>query len=91
MSLDRAVSEIPLSLRDVLAKRLVEIILGTSERDAVPVELAKRIIYLWRQDQLESDAGIKTLLEASVIVDAEATAGVLRELGLQEIYAVLRG
>jgi hypothetical protein len=72
MSLDRAVSEIPLSLRDVLSKRLVEIILGTSERDAVPVELAKRIIYLWRQDQLESEAGIRTLLQAAMMVDSEA-------------------
>lgn len=81
---------IPTSLHDDLSKRLVSIVLGTKDRDTVPTELAKKIIYIWRQDQLASKTGIKSLLEAALLVDSEATYVLLGELGLQETTIALR-
>lgn len=81
---------IPNSLHKDLSKKLVDIVLGTQDKNAVPTELAKKIIYLWRQDQLASSTGITTLLEAAVIVDAEATHSTLDELGLHEVTIALK-
>ena len=75
---------IPSSLHRDLSKKLVAIVLGARDRDAVPTELARKIIYIWRQDQLASKTGITALLEAALIVNAEATYTLLDELGLQE-------
>jgi len=84
------VEGIPKSLFGDLSKRLVEIVLGAEEKDAVPTELAKKIIYIWRQDQLASKIGIEALLEAAVIVNPEATSEVLDEMGLHEVTVALR-
>ncbi len=81
---------VPNSLYGDLSKRLVNIVLGTKDKDAVPPELAKKIIYLWRQDQLASPTGIATLLEAAIVVNAEATYSSLDELGLQEVTIALK-
>lgn len=81
---------IPASLHSDLSKKLVSIVLGTRDKDAVPTELAKKIIYIWRQDQLASTTGIKALLEASLLVDSKATYLLLDELGLQEMTIALK-
>ena len=88
--MEAVVEGIPNSLHGDLSKKLVDIVLGTQDKNAVPAELAKKIIYLWRQEQIASLTGILSLLEASVMVDAEATYSVLDELGLQEITTVLK-
>lgn len=90
MELENVVASIPVSLRNILSKKLVTIILSTKEKDIVPVELAKRIIFLWQKDQLDSEAGIRTLLEAAFIVDAEATSQLFVEFGLQKPSIALR-
>jgi len=87
---EAVVKGIPNSLHGDLSKKLVNIVLGTKDKNAVPAELAKKIIYLWRQDQMASLTGISCLIEASITVDAEATYSVLDELGLQEATAVLK-
>ncbi|KON31559.1 hypothetical protein AC482_00415 [miscellaneous Crenarchaeota group-15 archaeon DG-45] len=88
--METIVEGIPKSLFGDLSKRLVEIVLGAEEKDAVPTELAKKIIYIWRQDQLASKIGIEALLEAAVIVNPEATSEVLDEMGLHEVTVALR-
>lgn len=88
--METIVKDIPNSLYDDLSKRLVGIVLETRDRDAVPAELAKKIIYLWRQDQLTSKTGIATMLEAAMVVDAEATVKILGEFGLQEVVFALK-
>jgi len=90
MGMETLVEDIPHSLYDGLSKRLVEIVLETGDRNAVPAELAKKIIYLWRQDQLTSKTGIATMLEAAMLVDAEATGQILGEFGLQEVAVALK-
>ena len=88
--MENIVEGIPTSLYGNLSKKLINLVLGTKDKNAVPADLAKKIIYLWRQDQLASPTGIKTLLEAAVMVDAEATHSTLEELGLQEVVTTLR-
>jgi len=87
---EAVVEGIPNSLHGDLSKKLIDIVLSTQDKNAVPAELAKKIIYLWRQEQIASLTGILSLLEASVMVDAEATYSVLDELGLQETISVLK-
>jgi hypothetical protein len=88
--MESVVDGVPDSLYEDLSKKLVGIVLGAQDKDAVPTELAKKIIYLWRQDQLASPTGLVALLDAGVMVDSEVTYSALDELGLQEVVASLK-
>ena len=88
--METIVDGIPNSLHRDLSKKLVAIVLGAKDRDIVPTELAKKIIYIWRQDQLATKTGIVALLEAALVVNAEATYMLLDELGLQEQTIALK-
>lgn len=89
--MEKIVEGVPASLREDLSKKLVAITLGTRERDAIPTELAKKIIYIWRQDQLASVTGVHALMDAALLVDTEATYRLLDELGLKELTIALKG
>jgi hypothetical protein len=52
--------------------------------------LAKKIIYLWRQDQLATRTGIEALIEGAIKVDASMTFQLLDELGLEEVSVALQ-
>ena len=80
-----AVNKIPVSLYKTLSDKLVSIILDAKNRAAVSSESTKKIIYLWRQDQLASPTGIETLLDAGMKVDQSAVEKILDNLGLQEV------
>ena len=80
-----AINKIPVSLYKTLSDKLVSIILDAENRDAISSETTKKIIYLWRQDQLASPTGIETLLSAGIKVDQSAVEKVLDNLGLQEV------
>lgn len=56
----------------------------------MPTDTAKKIIYLWRQDQLATPTGLATLIDAAVMADAEGAYKVLDELGLNEISVALK-
>ncbi len=88
--METTIEGIPNSLLDDLSKKLIAIVLGSKDKNAVPTELAKKIIYLWRQEQLASKTGVTALLEGSIKVDAEATFQLLDELGLQEVSVILK-
>jgi len=88
--MESIVERIPNSLHGDLSNKLIEIVLGTKEKNVIPTEMAKKIIYLWRQDQLASPTGVIALLEAAVMVDIEATHSILDQLGLQEVTVALR-
>jgi hypothetical protein len=83
--MEAVMEKIPKSLREDLSKSLINIVLGSQDRNSVPSELAKKVIYLWRQDQLSSPSGIETLLEAALLADSEATHSTLNQLGLKEV------
>jgi len=88
--MEKAVEKIPSSLLGDLSKNLVNIVLGAKDKNAVPTDLAKKVIYLWRQDQLATVTGLTTLMEVSLMVDAEETYSTLDKLGLQEITATIK-
>jgi len=88
--MEKGLVDIPTSLLDDLSKKLVAIVLESKDKNAVPPELAKKIIYLWRQDQLASTTGIEALLNGSIRIDPDATYKLLDELGLQELTITLR-
>jgi hypothetical protein len=90
INLESLVEKIPSSLHGELSKKLVSVVLGTQDKDAIPTDLAKKIIYLWRQDQLATPTGLVALLEAAAMVDVEVSSSILDELGLQEVTAALR-
>ncbi len=85
-----AINKIPVSLYKSLSDKLVSVILDSEERDAISTEDTKKIIYLWRQDQLASPTGIETLLIAGVKVDQVAVEKILDDLGLQEIAIAVK-
>ena len=88
--MNTVVESVPASLYGDLSKKLVSLVLGTTDKDAIPSDLAKKIIYLWRQDQLASRTGIQTLLEAAHMADPEGTYTLLNELGLKELTVALK-
>jgi hypothetical protein len=88
--MESIVERVPNSLHGDLSNKLVDVVLGTKEKNVIPTEMAKKIIYLWRQDQLASPTGVEALLEAAVMVDVEATHSILDQLGLQEVTVALR-
>lgn len=81
---------IPSSLHGDLSKKLIEIVLNTKDKNAIPTELAKKIIYLWRQDQLATKTGIEALIEGAIKVDSSMTFQLLDELGLAEVSIALQ-
>ena len=85
-----AINNIPVSLYKKLSDKLVSIILGSEDRDAISAEETKKIIYLWRQDQLASPTGIETLLMSGVKVDQVAVEKILDDLGLEEVIVEVR-
>ncbi len=88
--MERVVEDIPISLYGDVSKKLIDIVLGTQEKNAIPTDLAKKIIYLWRQDQLATPTGITALVEASMKVDASMTYLALEKLGLQKVALAIQ-
>jgi hypothetical protein len=85
-----AINKVPVSLYKTLSDKLVSIILDSDERDAVSTEMTKKIIYLWRQDQLASPTGIETLIRAAATVDSLAVSKVMDDLGLKELTVAVK-
>lgn len=88
--MESVIESIPTSLRGDLSKKLIGIVTGSQDKNAIPTELAKKIIYLWRRDQMAAPVGLMALLEGAMMVDAEETHNVLDELGLSQVTVHLR-
>jgi len=86
----REIENVPASLYKPLSDKLVSIILDSEESKAISADTTKKIIYLWRQDQLASPTGIETLLKAAVKVDTYETSNILDDLGLQELTIAVK-
>ena len=84
------IEQIPVSLYKNLSDKLITVILDSEDKDAVSTEMTKKIIYLWRQDQLATPAGLETLIQAASSVDVDVTAKILDDLGLQQIAVAVK-
>jgi hypothetical protein len=84
------INKVPVSLYKTMSDKLVSIILDSDDRDAVSTEMTKKIIYLWRQDQLASPTGIETLIKAAATVDSLAVSKVMDDLGLKELTVAIK-
>jgi hypothetical protein len=85
-----AINEIPVSLYKKITDKLVSIILESDDRNAISAEETKKIIYLWRQDQLASPTGIETLLKSGIKVDRGAVEKVLDDMGLHDVIVMVK-
>ena len=85
-----AINNVPVSLYKPLSDKLVSIILGADDRNAVSAEMTKKIIYLWRQDMLASPTGIEALVKAAAQVDSTAVVKVMDDLGLKELTVAVK-
>ena len=84
------IEQIPVSLYKNLSDKLIKVILDSEDKDAVSTDMTKKIIYLWRQDQLATPAGLETLIQAASGVDVDATVKILDDLGLQQIAVAVK-
>lgn len=90
MAIGRIVKEIPKSLWEITSEKLIDLILNSPNADKMPSDLAKTILYYWQRDQLKTEVGLERLLEASLIVDPEATTKIMEDLGLRELTIAIR-
>ncbi len=89
MALEKIVRKIPSSSWEAASEKLIDIVLNSPNSSKMPSGLAKTILYYWQRDQLATEIGLQRLLEASTQIDPEKTIEVLKDLGLQEVVAVL--
>ncbi len=82
---------IPQQAASPLHKTLIDIILKSKNAQALPPNLAKSLLNMYRADRLESPEGAKTLLEASILLEKEKTAEKLQELNLNDAAAKVKG
>lgn len=90
MAEEKIARKIPASLWSVVSERLIDIVLNSSNASRMPSDLAKTILYYWQRDQLATEVGLQRLLEASMLLESEKVIGLMEELGLSEIVAMLR-
>ncbi|MCW4049171.1 MAG: hypothetical protein NWE89_05475 [Candidatus Bathyarchaeota archaeon] len=86
----KEINNVPVSLYKTLSEKLVSLILDSENNNAVSTETTKKIIYLWRQDQLASTTGIETLIHAAIAINVEDTVEIMNELGLQELSIAVK-
>lgn len=90
MALEKIAHDIPASLWNEASEKLVDVVLNSANASKMPSGLAKTILYYWQRDQLATEVGLQRLLEASMMLEPEKTAGIMEELGLPEIVATLK-
>ena len=87
---EEALREIPAELRGELATKLIDLLLEAKEGGKLPSSKAKRLLQLWSLGELlESDEGLKLLLEGAAAVDPEGLGGILDEYGLEKLREVV--
>jgi len=79
------VESVPPAKRVMLSDKLVDLILTSKNDDKMPSHLASTILRNWQQDVLESESGLTTLLEASLLLEPEKTVTVFTEMEMTSI------
>jgi hypothetical protein len=91
VDVDEILKVIPESLSTSLHKGLIDVILKSKNAPNLPAGVANHLLGLYRDDQLATQEGLKTLLDASIILEREKTAEKLHAMGLTEASKRVRG
>jgi hypothetical protein len=81
---------IPATMRELLAERLMDVMLEAKDGSRVPSSLAKTILFYWQREQLSSEAGLTNLLEAVSYADPDRAFTVMESLGIEELKLAFR-
>jgi len=81
----KLVTTISTEKREILSKKLVDLILTSKNDDRMPNQLANAMLYHWQHDALKSESGIAVLLEAVLLLEPEKTFNALEELQMTDI------
>ena len=84
------VKSIPATMRELLAERLIDVMLEAKDGSRVPSSLAKTILFYWQREQLASEAGLTNLLEAVSYADPDRAFTVMESLGLEKLKLAFR-
>ena len=81
----KLVTTISAEKREILSKKLVDLILTSKNDDRMPNQLANAMLYHWQHDALKSESGMAVLLEAVLLLEPEKTFNALEELQMTDI------
>ena len=84
------VKSIPATMRELLAERLIDVMLEAKDGSRVPSSLAKTILFYWQREQLASEAGLTNLLEAVSYADPDRAFTIMESLGLEKLKLTFR-
>ena len=90
MNCNEFVKQVPRTMRGPLSENLIDIILEGDENLSIPPSLAKTILHYWQRDQLDSEAGLTNLLQATFETDPENTLRVIDAFDLKELRVALQ-
>ena len=91
MDYRRIVEMVPLTKREKLSTKLMDLILKSKSTDKMPNGLARTLLHQWEQGPLTNERGLTSLLEAAIILESEKAMDVLEEkLQLLDVAKAIR-
>ena len=90
MDYPKLVETIPSAKWPELVDALINAILTTKNDDKMPPNLANTILHEWQLDTLETEEGLVTLLEASVLLEPEKTLAAAESLQLIDVTQAVK-
>jgi hypothetical protein len=84
------VKKIPRTLRQPLSENLIDMLLESDEETSIPPSLAKIILHYMQRDQLDSQAGLSSLLKASYEASPDNTLKIIESYNLEDLVVTLR-
>ena len=90
MEYNNLVKKVPKTLRKPLSDNLIDMLLESGDETPVPPSLAKIILHYMQRDQLDSQAGLSSLLKASYEAAPVKTLDIIEKYNLEELLVTLR-
>jgi len=90
LNLDEVIHLVPHSLKQAVSGKLLDIILKSKKTNKISSSLAKTILHDWQKDLVNTEDGLKHLLEAALNMEPEKTMQCFEKLGLTEVNQKLK-
>jgi hypothetical protein len=91
MTLKEVILKVPITIRETVAKELLNLIICSEDVDKLPEKIRESISVWWQRDLLPSHTCLERLLEAAILLEPEKTYNLFAEtLKLHEIATMLR-